>query len=287
MGSARHDRSGHLGGLIAEVLSSPGERIVLADKDDDVESIHRERIEIRRLRTRLQLLRPVLERDRVDALSERLRHLGRAIGSVRDLDVMGERLDTRGSTLGIDVSVWTVDVSWRAARARDVLRARRASPRHGELMSEVRATTAAPPIRSATALERDADEFLRRRLSTRAESMEEWIAELPDEPSDEECHQLRRRLRRTRYAFEGAAPALGKPADRAARALKRATDVLGDLHDSVITRQWLDQQPSTDRAHLLSAATLQGYELAAATQARTSIRPTLTAALDAVSDALD
>jgi CHAD domain-containing protein len=286
MGSARHDRPGHLGGLIADVLTSPGQRIVLADKDDDVESIHRERIEIRRLRTRLQLLRPVLERDQIDPLSERLRHLGRAIGAVRDLDVMGERLETRGTTLGIDVSAWTIDVSWRAGRARDVLRARRASPRHGELISEVRATTAAPPIRSAAALDRDTVEFLRRRLSTRAESMDDWVTQLPEEPSDEECHQLRRRLRRTRYAFEGASPALGKPADRAAQALKRATDVLGDLHDSVITRQWLDQHPSSERAHLVAAATLQGYELASATHARESIRPTLAVALDAVTDAL-
>jgi CHAD domain-containing protein len=273
--------------LVTDSLTEPAERILQADKADDAEAIHRERVEIRRLRGRLHLYQPLLHRDMVDPLDARLRDLGHAIGTVRDLDVMGERLESRGRRLEMDVSPWTVDVSWRGGRARDVLTARRASPRHGELLAEVRATAASPPFRSRSTLDVDPSEFLARRARRRARQIDAWLEALGEEPDDLELHAFRRRLRRARYSFEAAGAGLGKPSTRAAKRLKRLTDVLGDLHDSQITRQWLADHPNTHREAATVAASITGYELAAADAAREAIPATLDDALAAVRAVID
>jgi CHAD domain-containing protein len=273
---------------VVDSLTGPADRILRADKVDDAEAIHRERIEIRRFRGRLHLFRPLLRADVVDPLDVRLRDLGHAIGTVRDLDVMGARLESHGTRHGLDVSSWTIDVSWRGGRARDVLTARRASPRHGELLAEVRATAASPPFRSRSGLDVDPAGFLEERARRRARQIGTWLDELgdlADEPSEAELHLLRRRLRRARYSFEAAAVELGKPSRRAAKRLKALTDVLGDLHDSQITRDWLAEHPGSDRAAATVAATISGYELAVGDRARDDLGPTLASALDAVRSA--
>jgi CHAD domain-containing protein len=268
-------------------LTGPADRILRADKVDDAEAIHRERIEIRRLRGRLHLFRPLLRSDVVDPLDTRLRDLGHAIGTVRDLDVMGTRLESHAVRHGFDMSSWTVDVSWRGGRARDVLAARRASPRHAELLAEIRSTAASPPFRSGAGLDIDPVVFLEERARRRARQISTWADELGDaaEPSEIELHQFRRRLRRARYSFEAAAVELGKPSRRAAKSLKGLTDVLGDLHDSQITRDWLAAHPGSDRGAAIIAATVTGYELAVGDRARVDLGPTLDASLEAVRSA--
>jgi CHAD domain-containing protein len=291
MGSSRHglDRPARTSRLVVDSLTDPADRILRADKVDDAEAIHRERIEIRRLRGRLHLFRPLLRAGVVDPLDVRLRDLGHAIGSVRDLDVMGERLESYGSRHSLDVSSWTIDVSWRGGRARDVLTARRASPRHGELLAEIRSTAASPPFRSRAELDIDPAEFLQERVRRRSRQISAWVDQLGDPaegPSEAELHQLRRRLRRARYSFEAAAAELGKPSRRAAKGLKELTDVLGDLHDSQITRDWLTEHPGADRSAAIVAATISGYELAVGDRAGEVLGPTLDSALDAVHAAI-
>jgi CHAD domain-containing protein len=290
MASSRHGHDGpaRTSRLVVDSLTGPADRILRADKVDDAEAIHRERIEIRRLRGRLHLFRPLLRTDVSDPLGVRLRDLGHAIGSVRDLDVLGERLEAHGSRHGFEVSSWTVDVSWRGGRARDVLAARRASPRHGELLAEIRSTAALPPFRSRAELDIDPADFLHERVRGRARQIGDWLDELgdlKDEPSAADLHLFRRRLRRVRYSFEGAADVLGKPSRRAAKRLKALTDALGDLHDSQITREWLAEHPGSDRRAAAVAATITGYELAVGDHAWDDLQATLAAALDAVHSA--
>jgi CHAD domain-containing protein len=287
MGSSGHghDRPARTSRLVNDSLTGPADRILRADKVDDAEAIHRERIEIRRLRGRLHLFRPLLRGDVIDPLDVRLRDLGHAIGSVRDLDVMGARLESYGSRHGLDVSSWTIDVSWRGGRARDVLTARRASPRHGELLAEVRSTAASPPFRSRAELDIDPTDFVRERVRRRGRQIGAWVdelGELSDGPSEAELHHLRRRLRRARYSFEAASAELGKPSRRAAKALKELTDVLGDLHDSQITRDWLAEHPGSDRGAAIVAAMISGYELAVGDRAADVLGPTLDSALEVV-----
>ena len=50
-------------------------------------------------------------------------------------------------------------------------------------------------------------------------------------------HRARKSARRARYAAEAAAPAVGLPARKFARAMKRVQSVLGEHQDAVLARQ--------------------------------------------------
>jgi CHAD domain-containing protein len=50
-------------------------------------------------------------------------------------------------------------------------------------------------------------------------------------------HQARKSARRARYAAEAARPAIGRPARRFARQMKKVQSVLGEHQDAVIARQ--------------------------------------------------
>jgi CHAD domain-containing protein len=70
--------------------------------------------------------------------------------------------------------------------------------------------------------------------------LEKRAANLPDDPTNAQLHQIRIRTKRVRYAAEAAAPVAGKPARALAHAAARLQDVLGDLNDADVAAGWLD-----------------------------------------------
>ena len=54
---------------------------------------------------------------------------------------------------------------------------------------------------------------------------------------DTALHQARKAAKRSRYAAEAIAPAMGRDAGRFARRMQRVQSLLGDYQDSVIARQ--------------------------------------------------
>jgi CHAD domain-containing protein len=71
---------------------------------------------------------------------------------------------------------------------------------------------------------------------------------LGERPTDEELHALRIRAKQARYAVDVAAPVVGAPARRTARALARVQDVLGELHDCAVAERWLRDAASRTTA---------------------------------------
>ncbi len=65
----------------------------VALKGDDIEGVHDMRVASRRLRASLELFRDVFPRRRYRAMRDEIKALARALGDVRDLDVMLERLE--------------------------------------------------------------------------------------------------------------------------------------------------------------------------------------------------
>ena len=57
-----------------------------------------------------------------------------------------------------------------------------------------------------------------------------------DRPTDEGLHDVRKAIKRARYAAETAAPVDGKRADPYADRMKSAQETLGDEQDSVVVR---------------------------------------------------
>jgi len=64
---------------------------------------------------------------------------------------------------------------------------------------------------------------------------------LTDEPSDPELHEVRKRAKQARYAYEATAPIIGKAAGRLAKELAGLQDVLGAHQDAVVATDWLYQ----------------------------------------------
>ena len=59
----------------------------------------------------------------------------------------------------------------------------------------------------------------------------------PGPARDVALHQARKSARRARYAAEAARPAVGRPARRFARQMKKVQSVLGEHQDAVLARQ--------------------------------------------------
>jgi len=78
---------------------------------DDPEDVHRARVATRRLRSQLRTFRTLLDTEWANALREDLRWLGAGLGSVRDRQVMAQRLRSRTSALAEDDALTVADLS--------------------------------------------------------------------------------------------------------------------------------------------------------------------------------
>lgn len=66
---------------------------------ENIEDVHDMRVAIRRMRSTIRLLKPYVKRKHIRAYNRDLRRLGRALGAVRDLDVMIGQIQAYQSTL--------------------------------------------------------------------------------------------------------------------------------------------------------------------------------------------
>jgi CHAD domain-containing protein len=152
------------------------------------------------------------------------------LGSVRDLDVLLERLRAQVAAIGQP----------DAAAARPLLRTLERR-RTGARRALVRALESR---RYLTLLDRFEDELAALRPSAEGGDLDalaqkqlkkvlKAVSALGDDPPDEELHALRKRGKRARYAFELAGN------DRIVRRAKKLQDVLGEHQDAVVAEDTL------------------------------------------------
>jgi CHAD domain-containing protein len=65
------------------------------------------------------------------------------------------------------------------------------------------------------------------------------VDRLSEDPSDSELHEVRKRAKQARYAFEATRPIIGKRARRLAKRLEDIQDHLGAVQDAVMAIDWL------------------------------------------------
>ena len=65
------------------------------------------------------------------------------------------------------------------------------------------------------------------------------VARLPAVPDDRQLHEVRKRSKQSRYAFEAVIPLSGPRTKRLAKRLADLQDVLGDHQDAVVATRWL------------------------------------------------
>jgi CHAD domain-containing protein len=231
---------------------------------DDPEDVHRARVATRRLRSQLRTFRSLLDAEWANALREDLRWLGSGLGSVRDRQVMAQRIRSRTSSLAEDDVLTVTDLSAELqaeseeARGRLVLDMR--SDRYIDLIERLVEASRAPAL---TAQAQQRAELL---LPTLArgdwKKLRKGVAALPDQPADNELHRIRILAKRLRYAAEAAAPIAGKIATRTAESAAALQDVLGDHQDSVTAQQWLRQAGQGARAFVAGELTALEHETA-------------------------
>lgn len=191
----------------------------------DIRAVHMQRVATRRLRSLLRSSGPLSsDPERAQRLSEELRRLARALGKVRDHDVLIayllEELATLDEAAAFGAVLELLDDERQDARIK--LRGVLESARYRNLLHEL----AQPPgLRDGENLGSSAIAEYQR--------LREAVKQLDEDPSDRELHEVRIQVKRARYAAE-AAGASARYVERA-RVLQA---ILGEHQDaSVAERQ--------------------------------------------------
>lgn len=202
----------------------------------DPEELHRMRTAVRRLRSNLRAVQPILDGEWREELRSELDWLGTALGAVRDLDVFGESLRTEIAALEQSEStagrrlLARLDVE--RARATEDLLAALDDPRYFALLDRLEEVIQRPhvPVSELSLPDIAAAEFKKARKA---------VERLPEEPSDSDLHAVRIKVKRARYAGEMAQAIVGRPAERFVERTKELQDTLGEHQDAVVAEAHL------------------------------------------------
>ncbi|MFL6173156.1 MAG: CHAD domain-containing protein [Marmoricola sp.] len=233
--------------LVLARLSTQVEVVVNNDplvRENLPESVHDMRVATRRLRSALATYRPFLDRMVSDPLRAELKWLGDALGDVRDAEVQEAALVTlldevgradgpeelaRAATLDRMRVRTEFSERYQAAHAR-CLEAM-TSDRYFALLDAMERLVARPTWTPKA--HQPIDDVVLRRVR------HEWkrvMKRVPDADTDTGLHEVRKALKRFRYAVEPLRDLYGKDAKKLVRELKSIQDVLGAHHDSITLR---------------------------------------------------
>jgi CHAD domain-containing protein len=252
--------------------------------DADPEHIHRARVATRRLRTVLRSFEPVVAATPVGTptgwfaeLSEDLKWFGGMLGAARDSDVRLESLDKDCAALpSLDAAGGAALLG--AAREQQVTN-------HAELLEAMAKGRYLQLLRAL--------ETLSSRTGPGAGGVPaEFWATLSRPAATEMPLLAKRQWRATLKAVSGlgevAAPVLSSPEDRraastTARSATALQDILGELHDAVVSEQWLrdaaSRRPARAKAEaLVSTGVAAGQLIAVARERQRAERLAWTAA---------
>ena len=281
------DAAATMADVVRAAVASGTTRLVAHDPGvrlgEDAEDVHQARVAVRRLRSDLRTFRPVLDAEATAALREDLRELAADLGEVRDADVLLDRLRGQSAELpGADPAA-VAGLLDRLAARREEARERLLTVLDGDtyvaLLDRLVVASATPPCLPEAG--EPAGRVLRGIVRRPWAHLRSAVDKLADDPPVDDLHEIRIRAKRCRYAAEAAAPVVGRPARRFARAVAEVQGVLGDLNDAVVAEAWLrDIGPSLPAAQALLAGELVGVQRRAVEDGRRLWR----GAWDAASD---
>ena len=238
------------GDVIRNALAASVARLVAHDPGvrlgDDPEDVHQARVATRRLRSDLRTFRDLLDADWTHSLRRDLKGVANELGAVRDTEVLLDRLRAHAERLPVTDQAPAKKIiqhllgRWDEARA-ELLEAL-GSSRYAELLDRLVEATREPALLpDAESPAADLSPLVREPW----EKLRATVDELPDDPSDEQLHEIRIEAKRCRYAAEAVAPAIGKRARAFANAVADLQDVLGEHQDAVVAEAWLREVAST------------------------------------------
>ena len=231
---------------VRAALANGVRRVLLNDprtRLGEAEPLHQMRVGTRRLRSDLKTFRGVVDREWADAMRDELRWLGTALGDVRDLDVLIERVRGEMSDLGPDLRSFLEALEARRDVARERLLGVLRSPRYVALLDRLVAAARSPAL--IPAADKPASDVLLPQVRRAWRRAARAAGDLDGPSPDEGFHEVRKRTKQARYAAEAVGPGLGGAhRDQAAVFAKRAAavqDHLGALQDAVVAREAVER----------------------------------------------
>jgi CHAD domain-containing protein len=213
-------------------------QIPAALQDWDPNAVHDVRVSTRRLRAALELLGPVVPPKRITPLRKTARRLRRRLGSLRDYDVMIDRLEVLSRRPRLAAATkWMSD---RLLDARD--KARRKAKKKRSVSDLLNRLNAWKPLREQVgqmspvvdalmlaSLRSQWDAF-----AAKADSRAGRLFVGQDDNSIANPHELRIAGKMLRYTFEMLGEAGHALPPMVRRTFKRMQNALGDWHDCVV-----------------------------------------------------
>lgn len=243
---AQIDADTSIGDFVPALLSATTTQLIESDLPvrvgKDPEAVHRARVATRRLRSDLHTLRPILARSEVDRLRDELSWLGDLLGGVRDLDVLTVRLS---DSLGARTELHTpaaLEIVERLTDQRDfrsgLLRSAMTGDRYFGLIADLERFAACPPFSDGVKKKTAASDVMVRLARRSWRTTATNAAKIGRHPTDEALHRLRKDVKGSRYTAEAARKTI--PGSKGfIRGLVDVQDHLGELHDVVVTMDWL------------------------------------------------
>jgi inorganic triphosphatase YgiF len=244
-----------------------------AASSGSAEGVHRMRIAVRRLRTALVLFRPHLPQETEARFTEALRRLGRILGEARDWDVFCSETLEEAEKQGLQAPLIRAlrkpaEAERQAAHRR--LKEELDQPSLTRLVLDLSAWSrdaSAWPIPGSEALARpvadvapDLLDHLRRKVRKRGRRIRHR--------SEEELHDLRKALKRLRYAIEFLVPVLKRRRLKPyLRACKELQEELGMINDAAMAEALARRPGEADPTLRPAVETLEGWAEARRTAA--------------------
>ena len=215
----------------------------------DPEHLRRMRVAVRRLRATLRASRPLFGRSAVDGLRDELGWLGTALGRVRDLDMVAASVAAElgaleGSTRRESRALLRrLDAD--RDRAWDRLHVVLDGARYARLLRRLKTLPGRAPRRAA-------DVSLAAAAAAEWKTLRRAVKHLTGHPSAAELHEIRIRVKRSRYAAELARAAGGRRAEKFIDQAKAIQGILGEHQDAVVIEEYLhDVIDRREAAHAL------------------------------------
>ena len=254
-----------LGSLVQHTLRSELERLLdfdvrlrLDTESPSQQAVHQARVATRRLRSDLKTFGPVLDSIWVRHTRSELKWIGTVLGTVRDVDVLNEMLQSDAdTTIAFD------------PRGEDELRSRLAAQRRAssdELANALRSERylklldrlhdgiscprfcMSPHSETSTMSDLGPNDLARsafpRLLGTHWKKLRKRVKKAGSSPSDTQLHRIRIGSKQLRYGAEAAEPIMGKIARRTAHDAENIQTILGNHHDAVAAVAWLERIPT-------------------------------------------
>jgi CHAD domain-containing protein len=232
--------------LLSEHLNGFAPLLPKVEKGD-VRAIHRARVASRRLRELIPVLE--LDADTCSRLLRDLRRVTRALGPVRELDVLIALVEARRQGAHTE-DPGHVQILGSLSRARAEAFGRAQKRLGADLRRVVRHVEGAiAGMPQDAAEERHWYWVLDARISRRAKALETGIAQAGPIYAPSQLHAVRIAVKKLRYAIELSRDALGVPVGGDLRALRGAQELLGRLHDRQVLIVRVLELQASQRSH--------------------------------------